>query len=118
MATMGMLSGFLHDQREVGVEHGDARGRGRPATPSDQRHPRPSRSPCTCSDRKKSTLASVMKIGGSVRKLTTLLERFDEAHGYAPSHSGPEMPPSLRTRQKWTAIRIPATSGMPTQCRT
>ena len=31
---------------------------------------------------------------------------------------GPEMPPSLRTRQKWTAIRNAATSGIPTQCST
>ena len=31
--------------------------------------------------------------------------------------AGPEMPPSLRMRQKWTAIKIEATSGMPMQCQ-
>ena len=34
------------------------------------------------------------------------------------AYIGPEMPPSLRTRQKWTAIRIVATNGMPTQWST
>ena len=33
-------------------------------------------------------------------------------------YTGPEMPPSLRTRQKWTAMRNAAISGMPTQWRT
>ena len=31
--------------------------------------------------------------------------------------AGPEMPPSLRMRQKCTAIKIEATSGMPMQCQ-
>src|SRR6266850_4847540 len=30
--------------------------------------------------------------------------------------AGPEIPPSLRMRQKCTAIKIEATSGMPMQC--
>ena len=45
------------------------------------------------------------------------LQEVDDGHGLR-AHTGPEMPPSLRTRQKWTAIRIPATSGIPTQWRT
>src|SRR6266545_5948096 len=35
-----------------------------------------------------------------------------------PHHTGPEIPPSLRTRQKCTAMRNAATRGMPTQCST
>src|SRR5213594_565323 len=31
--------------------------------------------------------------------------------------AGPDMPPSFRMRQKWTAIKIDATSGMPMQCQ-
>jgi hypothetical protein len=31
--------------------------------------------------------------------------------------AGPLMPPSLRMRQKWTAMKIEATSGMPMQCQ-
>src|ERR1041385_4234629 len=31
--------------------------------------------------------------------------------------AGPEMPPSFLIRQKWTAINIEATSGMPMQCQ-
>src|SRR5687768_15330209 len=31
--------------------------------------------------------------------------------------AGPEIPPSFRMRQKWTAIKIDATSGMPMQCQ-
>ena len=31
--------------------------------------------------------------------------------------AGPEMPPSLRMRQKCTAIKIEATSGIPMQCQ-
>src|SRR5258707_6170472 len=31
--------------------------------------------------------------------------------------AGPEMPPSFRTRQKWTIIRTLATIGMPMQCQ-
>src|SRR5205814_9863740 len=31
--------------------------------------------------------------------------------------AGPEIPPSLRMRQKCTAIKIEATSGMPIQCQ-
>ena len=31
--------------------------------------------------------------------------------------AGPEMPPSFLIRQKWTAIKIDATSGMPMQCQ-
>ena len=33
-----------------------------------------------------------------------------------PTYSGPEMPPSLRMRQKWTAIRKAATSGRKMTC--
>ena len=33
-------------------------------------------------------------------------------------YSGPLMPPSLRTRQKWTAISTATASGMATQCKT
>src|SRR5689334_7371628 len=32
--------------------------------------------------------------------------------------SGPEMPPSLRIRQKWTAMRTAVINGMPITCRT
>ena len=31
--------------------------------------------------------------------------------------AGPEMPPSFRTRQKWTIISTEATIGMPMQCQ-
>src|SRR6185503_16441583 len=31
--------------------------------------------------------------------------------------AGPEMPPSLRIRQKCTAMKIDATNGMPIQCQ-
>jgi hypothetical protein len=31
--------------------------------------------------------------------------------------AGPEIPPSLRIRQKCTAIKIDATSGIPMQCQ-
>jgi hypothetical protein len=31
--------------------------------------------------------------------------------------AGPEMPPSFRIRQKWTAMKIDATSGIPMQCQ-
>ena len=31
--------------------------------------------------------------------------------------AGPEMPPSFRIRQKWTAIKIEATNGIPMQCQ-
>src|SRR5678816_3775813 len=31
--------------------------------------------------------------------------------------AGPEMPPSFLMRQKWTAINIDATSGIPMQCQ-
>src|ERR1019366_10826351 len=34
------------------------------------------------------------------------------------SHSGPEIPPSLRMRQKWTARKIAATSGKTMMWRT
>ena len=34
------------------------------------------------------------------------------------THSGPVMPPSLRMRQKWIAIRKPVASGKPTTCST
>ena len=33
-------------------------------------------------------------------------------------YSAPLMPPSLRTRQKWTAISTATASGMATQCST
>src|SRR5262249_23240080 len=33
-------------------------------------------------------------------------------------HRAPLMPPSLRTRQKWTAISTATASGMATQCST
>src|SRR5690606_22603598 len=42
-------------------------------------------------------------------------------HGSAFSsalYMGPEMPPSLRTRQKWTAMRTPAPSGIAMQWST
>src|SRR5215211_6818333 len=31
--------------------------------------------------------------------------------------AGPEIPPSFRMRQKWTAMKIDATSGIPMQCQ-
>ena len=31
--------------------------------------------------------------------------------------AGPEIPPSFRMRQKWTAMKIEATSGIPMQCQ-
>ena len=69
---------------------------------------------------KNRSAASEMKMAGAVRKLiaslTALMAPISSLFG--PLYSGPEMPPSLRTLQKWTAIRMPATSGMPTQCRT
>jgi hypothetical protein len=66
---------------------------------------------------KNRTADSVMKMLGAVSELMTSLSASTMA--MAPLlYTGPEMPPSLRTRQKWTAIRMPATSGMPTQCRT
>ena len=34
------------------------------------------------------------------------------------SYVGPEMPPSLRTRQKCTIMKIIAMNGTPMQCRT
>src|SRR6185436_20033810 len=45
-------------------------------------------------------------------------EVLEECHRVAPTYSGPEIPPSFRTRQKWIAIRNPAASGMTMQCRT
>src|SRR5271165_3793207 len=47
-------------------------------------------------------------------------------HGYrfssltsdsSTTSAGPEMPPSLRTRQKCTIMKIEATMGMPMQCQ-
>ena len=37
---------------------------------------------------------------------------------YSNAYSGPLMPPSFRTRQKWIAISSAAASGIPTQCHT
>ena len=45
-------------------------------------------------------------------------ERIPNSKFQIPNYSGPEMPPSFRTRQKWTAISTPMTSGRPTQCST
>ena len=33
-------------------------------------------------------------------------------------YSGPDIPPSLRIRQKWTAMNIMAIKGIPIQCNT
>ena len=41
-----------------------------------------------------------------------------EATRSRPSHSGPEMPPSLRTRQKWIAMKMTITNGSMRTCRT
>ena len=35
-----------------------------------------------------------------------------------PSHIGPLIPPSFRTRQKWIMISSATASGIATQCRT
>ena len=36
----------------------------------------------------------------------------------AVGHIGPLIPPSLRTRQKWTAMSNATTNGIATQCKT
>ena len=42
----------------------------------------------------------------------SLAEVFrDLGHRSAPHHSGPEIPPSLRTRQKWMAMKMTITNG-------
>ncbi len=69
-------------------------------------------------ERKNRMAARVMKILGSVRTLTKPLRESTRTMALSPPHKGPEIPPSLRTLQKWTAIRIPATRGIPTQWST
>ena len=45
------------------------------------------------------------------RSFVSAVERVVDRH-----YSGPEMPPSLRIRQKWTAIRNAATNGRKMTC--
>jgi hypothetical protein len=67
------------------------------------------------SARKNSSVATLMKSLGSV---SVLMPPLRASTMTIAAYTGPEMPPSLRTRQKCTAIRIPAISGIPTQCST
>ena len=115
MATMGTLSGFLTMSAKFGSSMETATKTAAATPPT--RATRGVHSRFTRRDRKKPMATNVMNSSGLVRKLTTSLRKSTAAMAYA-AHTGPEIPPSLRTRQKWTAIRMPATSGMPTQCRT
>ena len=49
--------------------------------------------------------------GGGV--VSSVIERSSP-----PAYSGPEMPPSFRIRQKWTARKNAAVRGRKTTCRT
>ena len=37
---------------------------------------------------------------------------------FSKFYNGPDIPPSLRMRQKWTAMNIMAIKGIPIQCNT
>ena len=62
-------------------------------------------------------LASGRRIlSGSLLHLSHLVPSRSHRHAITRPYSGPEMPPSLRIRQKWTAIRKAATSGRKMTC--
>ena len=61
-------------------------------------------------------LAALFAGHGQTERLAALLAALEEMfgdvdHGSAPLYSGPEMPPSLRTRQKCTAMKMTITNG-------
>ena len=61
-------------------------------------------------------LAALFTGHGEAERLAALLAALEEVfgdvdHGAAPLYSGPEMPPSFRTRQKWTAMKMTITNG-------
>ena len=61
-------------------------------------------------------LAALFAGHGETERLPALPAPLEEVfgdvdHGSAPLYSGPETPPSFRTRQKWTAMKMTMTNG-------
>ena len=65
-----------------------------------------------CASFRDAAIGALRELGGERRVEDGLVERrvFSRHRSVAP-YSGPEMPPSLRIRQKWTARKITNTNG-------
>src|SRR4030095_15268942 len=99
----GHVVRLLHDEREVVVQHRDGQ-EGDSEEADDGGRPRPTAPAVEEGPQEEDRAHGDEDLRGGQR-VDDVLDLVD--------HSGPEMPPSLRTRQKWTAMRMPATSGMP-----
>ncbi len=114
MATMGTLSAFLTMRAKLGSRIDTSR-KSTPRAPIESATLGFQKA-LKRREARKSTEAMLMKSQGVVRAL--IVPFSSSTMGRSSSQSGPEIPPSLRTLQKWTAIKIPATRGIPTQWST